>query len=154
MEKLAFRGLAPIAALDMALVFVVQVVANETGGLAFTVGRANTTAGATISSGVRVEVQDSSGNRVATANDGITLRMGNNPSGGASSGTVTVRAVNGVATFSDLSIDKAGVGYRLVASSASLTGSAGGAFDITAATASMPTGISVRDLVQPRRRPS
>ena len=68
----------------MALVFVGQMVPNETGGLAFTMGPANTTAGATISPGVRVEVQDSSGNRVTTANESITIRIGTNPSGGPS----------------------------------------------------------------------
>jgi hypothetical protein len=43
----------------------------------------------------------------------VTLSLGVNPSGGTLSGTLTVTVVNGVATFSDLAIDRAGVGYTL-----------------------------------------
>ena len=35
------------------------------------------------------------------------------PGGGTLSGTLTVTVVNGVATFGDLSIDMAGMGYTL-----------------------------------------
>jgi hypothetical protein len=45
--------------------------------------------------------------------DTITLSIGNNPSGGTLSGTVTVTVVNGRATFSNLSIDMTGTGYTL-----------------------------------------
>jgi hypothetical protein len=48
--------------------------------------------------------------------DTITLSLGSNPSGGTLGGTLTVTVVNGVATFSDLSIDLAGAGYTLHAS--------------------------------------
>jgi hypothetical protein len=46
----------------------------------------------------------------------ITLSISTNPSGGTLSGTLTLTVVNGVATFSDLSIDLAGMGYTLHAS--------------------------------------
>ena len=45
----------------------------------------------------------------------MTLSLGNNPGGGTLSGTLTVAAVNGVATFNNLSINAAGSGYTLVA---------------------------------------
>jgi predicted outer membrane repeat protein len=63
---------------------------------------------------VIVEVVDQYGN-VETSNntDTITLSIGVNPSGGTLSGTLTVTVVNGVASFSDLSIDVAGMGYTL-----------------------------------------
>src|SRR5207253_2096956 len=51
------------------------------------------------------------------------------------SGITTVAAVNGIATFSNLSIDKAGTGYTLAASSSGLAGAASGAFSITAGAA-------------------
>ena len=49
----------------------------------------------------------------------VTLAIGTNPGSGTLSGTVTVAAVNGVATFSNLSINKAGTGYTLTAADGS-----------------------------------
>src|SRR2546421_611274 len=49
----------------------------------------------------------SQGNTVTTATTSITLAIGTNPASGTLAGTTTVAAVSGVATFSDLSIDKA-----------------------------------------------
>ena len=46
------------------------------------------------------------------------------------SGTVTVSAVNGVATFSGLSIDQTGIGYTLGVSAAGLTGAMSNAFTV------------------------
>src|SRR5205823_236072 len=63
----------------------------------------------------------------------ITVAIGTTPSTGTLSGTKTVAAVAGVATFSGLSIDKAGTGYTLTATGAGSTTSA--AFNITAGTA-------------------
>jgi len=65
----------------------------------------------------------------------VTLAIGTNPGGGTLSGTVTVAATAGVATFSTLSIDKAGTGYTLVSSASGPTGGPSSAFDITAAAA-------------------
>jgi hypothetical protein len=88
-------------------------------------GRVSTAAGQTMSP-VIVEVVDAFGNVVTGDNsDSITLSIGNNPAGGTLSGTLTVTVVNGVATFSDLSIDLAGAGYTLHA-----TIVAGGAADV------------------------
>ena len=76
----------------------------------------DTAAGQTISP-VVVEVVDQFGNVETDDNtDTITLSIGANPSGGTLSGTLTVTVVNGVASFSDLSIDLAGIGYTLHAS--------------------------------------
>ena len=47
------------------------------------------------------------------------------------SGTLTVNAVAGVATFSDLSINIAADGYTLIASSAGLTSATSNSFNIT-----------------------
>jgi hypothetical protein len=74
----------------------------------------NTAAGQTITPAVTVAVVDQYGNVVTSDNsDTVTLSIGTNPSGGTLSGTLTVTVVNGVATFSDLSIDLAGDGYNL-----------------------------------------
>ncbi len=111
---------------------VVQQIASK---LAFSVQPRNSVAGAIISPAVEVEVQDASGNLITTATDSITIGIGNNPSGGTLSGTTPVNAVNGVATFPDLSIDKAGTGYTLSASASGLTGATSTAFNIKPAAA-------------------
>jgi hypothetical protein len=66
-----------------------------------------------------VRILDGTGNLTnSTAN--VTMNIGANPAGGTLSGTATVAAVAGTATFSDLSIDKAANGYTLSASSTGL----------------------------------
>jgi hypothetical protein len=93
----------------------------------------DTAAGQTISPGVMVAVVDQFGNIVTSDNsDTITLTIGNNPSGGTLSGTLTVTVVNGIATFNDLVIDLAGDGYTLHATTAGLTDADSSAFRITA----------------------
>src|SRR5262249_14693382 len=74
----------------------------------------DTAAEQTISPAVMVAVVDQFGNVLTDENtDTVTLTIGTNPSGGTLSGTLTVTVVNGVATFSDLSIDLTGDGYTL-----------------------------------------
>jgi hypothetical protein len=76
----------------------------------------DTAAGQTLSP-VIVEVVDAFGNvETGDNSDTITLSLGTNPSGGTLSGTLSLTVVNGVATFSDLSIDMTGGGYTLHAS--------------------------------------
>src|SRR5205823_5732999 len=77
--------------------------------------------------------QDAGGNTASGFTGNITVAIGTNPSTGTLSGTKTVAAVAGVATFSGLSIDKAGTGYTLTATGAGSTTST--AFNITAGTA-------------------
>jgi hypothetical protein len=77
----------------------------------------DTAAGQTIHPAVMVAVVDQFGNiETGDNSDMVTLSLGTNPGGGTLGGTLTVPMVNGVATFSDLSIDQAGVGYTLHAS--------------------------------------
>jgi uncharacterized repeat protein (TIGR01451 family) len=94
-----------------------------------------TPAGATIAPPVTVRALDNDGNLDTSFSGSVTVAIGNNPSGGSLSGTTTVAAVNGVATFGDLRIDKAGDGYTLTATASGLAGATSDAFDITAATA-------------------
>jgi alpha-tubulin suppressor-like RCC1 family protein len=84
---------------------------------------------------VQVAIQDAAGYTVITATNAVTLGIGTNPAGGTLSGTLTVSAVNGVASFSTLSIGKAGTDYTLVASAAGLTGATSAAFNITVGSA-------------------
>lgn len=97
--------------------------------LAFVGEIANATEGAALT-GVSVVVQDVNGLTVTTADTLITVAIANNPNNGNLSGTLEVAAVNGVATFSDLAIDMAGVGYTLEAVGGNLEGATSEAFDI------------------------
>src|SRR5439155_1413857 len=90
--------------------------------LAFTVQPSSTAAGASITPAVQVSGQDAFGNTVPGFAGTVTVALGANPGGGTLSGTTSVTAVNGVATFSTLTIDKAGTGYTLTASSGALSG--------------------------------
>jgi hypothetical protein len=74
----------------------------------------DTAAGQTISPGVVVAVVDAFGNvETGDNNDTVTLSLSSNPSGGTLRGTLTMTVTNGVATFSDLSIDLPGMGYTM-----------------------------------------
>lgn len=77
-----------------------------------------------------VAVQDLAGNTVTSATPSITLTLGFSPGGGTLTGTTVVTAVNGIATFSDLRVDKVGTSYTLAASSINLTGATSAAFSV------------------------
>ena len=84
-----------------------------------------------------VNVLDAAGNIMTNSDASITLAITTGtPASGAGTliGTTTVSAVNGVATFSGLSIDTAGVGYRLTATSGELTPADSALFSVTAGT--------------------
>src|SRR5947207_2050045 len=99
-------------------------------------------AGAVISPPVQVTVQDSSGNTVPGATDAVTLALGDNPTGATLVGTTTVQAVNGIATFDDLVVDRPGSGYTLVATAAGLTSVTSAAFAVHLTFASVDAGIA------------
>ena len=84
---------------------------------------------------MEVTAQNNLGATVTEFTGDITVEIGNNPGGGALSGTVTVTAVNGVATFSDLNIVLVGSGYTLEATAGPLDASPSSPFDIEPADA-------------------
>lgn len=108
--------------------------ASAASKLAFTAPLSNAAAGVPITPAVQVAIQDAFGNTVTSATSPITLAFGTNPSGGTLSGA-SAPTVSGVATFSNLSIDKAGTGYTLVATSGTLTQATSNSFDISAGAA-------------------
>jgi hypothetical protein len=112
----------------------VTVSAAAASQLAFSQQPTNTTVGATISPAVKVSVLDAYGNLVSGDNtDQVTIAMGNNPGSGTLSGTTTATVSNGIATFSNLSINQTGNGYTLTAASGSLTSATSASFNITSA---------------------
>ena len=106
------------------------ITAGTATRLSFTVQPTTTAAGKTISPSVRVAAVDALGNTDPAFSGNVTVAIGHNPSGGTLSGTVTVPAFGGVATFSTLSIDKVGTGYTLTAAAAGLVGVTSTSFDI------------------------
>jgi hypothetical protein len=98
--------------------------------LAFGQQPTSTGVGQTISA-ITVRVVDQSGFLISNSTAPISIAIDNNPSGGNLSGTLTVAAVGGIATFSDLSIDTAGNGYTLVATSGGFVATTSSAFNIT-----------------------
>lgn len=108
-----------------------NVTAGVASKLAFTVQPAASTAsGVSISPAIKVAVQDALSNTVTTAVPNITLVISTNPASGVLGGTTTIKAVAGVATFSTLTIDKAGNGYKVTATSTGLTNAISNAFNI------------------------
>jgi hypothetical protein len=110
-------------------------VAGPANKLAFVQQPTNTEAGSSITPAVTVNVEDASGNVVTNSTASVALAIGTNSGGGTLSGTTTVNAVNGVATFSGLSINKTGNGYTLAANSTGLTAATSNTFNITSGTA-------------------
>ena len=118
-----FSPLPPVA-------FTATAVAATPTKLVFTRPPQVTAAGVNFSPSVQVSIQDAGGNTVTSASNPVTLAIGANPAGGTLSGTLTVSAVNGVASFSNVSIDNPGSGYTLVAAADGLTSAESPAFDI------------------------
>jgi VCBS repeat-containing protein len=110
--------------------FTATGTAGAATKLAFSQVPVNTSAGSPITPAVKVAIQDAGGNTVTSASDAITIGIGSNPAAGTLSGTTTVSAVNGVATFAGLSIDRSGNGYTLTASGSGLTAVTSPSFDI------------------------
>ena len=111
------------------------VVLNPPPHIAFTQQPATTLPLMTIQPAVQVAVLDAAGNRATSFNGQVTIAIGHNGGllgPGTLAGTKTVTAVNGVATFGDLSIDQPGTGYTLVVSGAGVTGAESAPFNIGA----------------------
>lgn len=84
-----------------------------------------------VPSSLKVLAEDPFGNIDPTYNGSVTIALANNPTGATLTGTLTVTAINGVATFTNLAISNPGTGYTLTATSAALTVGTSPAFDVT-----------------------
>jgi len=84
---------------------------------------------------VKVTVTDALGNVATGFTGSVAIAIGHNGgtlAPGTPSGTKTVAVVNGVATFSDLSIDQLGNGYTLVVTAGGVSGAESTPFNIGA----------------------
>jgi hypothetical protein len=100
--------------------------------LAFFVQPTSTPAGYVITPAVQVTAQDASGNTATGFTGTVTVAIGANPGGGTLAGTTTVAAVNGIASFTNLRLDRAGTGCTLNAGATGLAGATSTAFNIAA----------------------
>jgi hypothetical protein len=118
--------------------FVINV--GPASQVAFLVDPVDASAGVAITPTMQVEVEDALGNRVNGFAGTVSISIFANPGGGTLSGSSTATVGNGqlvagVASFSDLSIDAVGVGYRLQATSSGLASDVSSAFQVAAGTA-------------------
>jgi MBG domain (YGX type)/RTX calcium-binding nonapeptide repeat (4 copies) len=93
---------------------------------------------------VQISAEDATGNVDQGFTGPVTIALsntGSNPGGGALGGTLTVAAVNGVADFPDLTINRPGTGYTLQATSDAAVSVTTDPFDVARA---VPT-VTVSD---------
>jgi len=92
----------------------------------------------TSSTGFEVEItaEDPHGNVDTTFNGTVTVAIAHNAAGGTLGGTVMATASQGVATFGGLTLDNAGIGYTLQATSTGLTPGTTDPFDVA------PVGVA------------
>ncbi len=114
------------------VIFTATATAGPATKLVFTQQPASAQAGVPITPAVQVSAQDAYGNTATSYATAIAVAIGTNPPGtGVLSGTTSVGPSAGAAAFGNLSIDKTGTGYTLVASSGTLAGATSSGFTIT-----------------------
>jgi hypothetical protein len=128
----SYRLVATSGSLTQAMSDAFQIDPAPATQLAFTVEPSTHSGGVLnpINPPVEVTALDQFGGTVTTFTDDVTVAIGTNPSGGVLSGTLTRAAVDGVAIFDDLSIDRTGLGYTLTASATGLSGATSAPFDV------------------------
>src|SRR5213593_582309 len=99
--------------------------------LGFTQQPQTTQAGTAITPPVQVAALDAAEHVVQGFTGAIGLALGPASNGGTLSGGAPINAVNGIATFPNLSIDKAGTGYTLRATASQLTAATSSSFAVT-----------------------
>ncbi|MDH3269908.1 MAG: hypothetical protein OEN56_01160 [Gemmatimonadota bacterium] len=102
--------------------------------LAFVMSPSSAEAGETLTS-VQVEIRGPSGTRDTSASGSVALELVGGSPGAVLDGTQTVAAVDGVAMFDDLLIERAGTGYSLTATASGAAAAVSAGFDVVAAAA-------------------
>ena len=79
-----------------------------------------------------VSAEDGLGNIDTTYDGPITLTLSTNPGGATLGGTLEIGTTNGIATFSDLTLNELGDAYRILAAATGLNSATTASFDVTA----------------------
>ena len=130
----------------------VALTASTPSKVVFSVQPSNLTAGVADSPSIVVDVEDQFGNIVTSDSSNVTLSVASG--GGSVTGTVTVAASSGVATFSNIILDTARA-HTLLASDGSLTTATSSSFTVSAAAASQvafaqePTNVTAGSSISP-----
>jgi alpha-tubulin suppressor-like RCC1 family protein len=146
-RSLAARS-RPLAALVSVLaVALVSCKKDATGPLvaaklAFTVQPTNTLTDSSIVPAIAVTVEDAAGDPVTTSSLLVTLALNTNPGGSVLSGSLTVAAVGGVATFPYISLNLPASGYSIVATATGVTSATSSTFNVTPATSGSFTSVA------------
>src|SRR5882672_9537534 len=111
-----------------------DIIAGTPTQLVFGTEPGTTVAGRQITPAVKVRALDALGNLVPSFSGNVSVTLGSNPGGATLGGTTPVAAVNGVATFFDLSLNKTGTGYTLTVTASGFSPAASALFDITPGT--------------------
>ncbi len=85
---------------------------------------------------------------VTTLSNSVSIAFANNPTGATLGGTLTVTARQGVASFTNLTINKVGSGYTLRVSCSGLTLATSNPIDVT------KTGYAAGGLLAPAGNPA
>lgn len=151
---------ASVSAVEITQRDTVTITAAAGDSLAFAQQPTNVTAGDAIAPAIAVQAFDAFGNLATGFTGNVTLALSDTTAGGdaaatLTASTVTVAAVGGLATFSNIRVDSAASGYRLEASASGLTGAVSATFDVAVGTISAATSeitvsklnVSVADTV-------
>jgi virginiamycin B lyase len=100
--------------------------------------------------GMQASIEDAYGNVVTTATNTVSVAFANNPTGATLGGTLSVTASAGVASFTNLTINKTGSLYALRVSSSGLTSATSNPVRVTrnrdaVTRPAVPAGSSVTD---------
>ena len=87
---------------------------------------------------VTIELENSQGQVQTGATGTVTIALASDPGGGTLGGTLTVAVSQGIATFDDLTLEQAGNGYTIQATSGKLPVATTTAFNVAAATTTSP----------------
>ncbi|HET8634205.1 MAG TPA: Ig-like domain-containing protein [Gemmatimonadales bacterium] len=109
----------------------ISITAGAATRLRFSVQPSNVATGAVITPAVQVRIEDAQGTLVSSASNNVTIAIGTNAGGATLSGTRTVAASGGIATFSTLSLDRPGTGYTLSATAGGLSSDVSSAFNVS-----------------------
>jgi hypothetical protein len=109
-----------------------DVILGSAAKLAFTVNPTTTTAGSIFTPALQVSALDAGGNLVPSFTGSVTvvISAAGGTAGATLTGTTTVAAVGGVATFATLSIATPGTGYKLAAQAPALLPATSSSFTI------------------------
>lgn len=134
-----FRLMARADGLRSALSGVFSVLPGPPARLAFVQLPVAGRAGRTIKPDVVVEVTDAGGYRSTTGSFPVTLSFGVNAPGATLGGTAQVASIDGLATFADIALDRAGT-YTLQATAPGLTAALSSSIDVRDVFASVTAG--------------